>query len=280
VSARFNTILIPVDFTPNTEVAIAKTLGLVEDAEADIHLLHVHQPGLFARLIQDLTGGMQNGWRNQIERKMEELELKIGRARPQIRVRYWIEQGLGIEQTVAGKASCLGADLVVIGKHASGFVFPVGRKVIPAKIASATGVPVLTVKPGSLENPIRTVVIPVGPKFPKKKLELLDAWKGKPGFTIRLVSCLNHDKDETYSKDSLLNTFQLLKTSWAGTVEYDVVRGNNQAKELLKYCHKVNADMLIVYPGEETKAGVFPSRHISDLLPRNSRTQILAIQPI
>jgi nucleotide-binding universal stress UspA family protein len=278
MSARFNTILIPVDFTLNTEVAIAKAIGLVEGTNATIHLLHVHNPGLIGRLMQDLAGGPQ-GSRKLIEQKLAHLSLRINSARPGLRVSSWIEDGMPVEEAVTGKASSLSADLVVIGKHSSSLIFPAGRKVISAHVASATGIPVLTVKPGSLKNPIRTVVIPVGPKFPRKKLELLDAWKSKPGFAIRLVSCLSHDKNDACSKDSLLNTFRLLKTTWPGPVEYDVVRGNNQARALLKYCNKVNADMLIVYPGVETDTGFFPARHIADLLPPDSRTQILAIQP-
>jgi|SRR6218665_41194 len=278
MSARFRNILIPVDFTLNTEVAIAKAIGLVEDAGATtIHLLHVNKPGLLARVMQDLTGAAHRN--KHVEQKLDHLALRINSVRPGLLVSCCVDDSFTVEEAIASKALSLAADLVVIGKHSSGIVFPFKRKVISARVASATGIPVLTVKPGSLKNPIRTVVIPVGPKFPKKKLELLDAWKSKPGFAVRLVSCLSHDKDDAYSKDSLLNTFRMLKTTWPGPVEYDVVRGNNQARALLKYCNKVNADMLIVYPGVETDAGLFPVRHIADLLPSDSRTQILAIQP-
>jgi nucleotide-binding universal stress UspA family protein len=280
MSARFNTILIPVDFTLNTQVAIAKTLGLLTDANADIHLLHVRQPSWPLRLLQQLAGAPDQEFKARIDQRLEDLVASIHNSKPGIRVTTWTDSTQSVEKAIAAKATCINADLLVIGKHSSGWLLQLGRKVIPARIAAVTGVPVLTVKPGSLKNPIRTVVIPVGPKFPKKKLELLDAWRNTPGCTIRLVSCLSHDKDDAYSKDSLLNTFRLLKTSWPGSVEYDVLRGNNHAKALLKYCKKVNADMLIVYPGEETNAGAFPARYISDLLPSDSRTQILAIQPV
>ncbi|MET0464317.1 MAG: universal stress protein [Chitinophagaceae bacterium] len=280
MSARFHTILIPVDFTLNTEVAIAKTLGLLENSDVAIHLLHVRRPSLFLRLLQRLAGAPDQEFKARIAQRMEALVSRIHKAKPGIRVTTWIDNMQAVEKAISAKAVYVSADLLVIGKHSPGWGLPFGRKVIPARIAAATGVPVLTVKPGSLKNPIRTVVIPVGPKFPKKKLELLDAWRNTPECTIRLVSCLSHDKDDAYSKDSLLNTFRLLKTSWPGSVEYDVLRGNNHAKALLNYCKKVKADMLIVYPGEETNAGIFPARYISDLLPSDSRTQILAIQPV
>lgn len=279
MSARFQTILIPVDFTLNTEVAIAKTLGLAESG-ANIYLLHIHKPGLLQSLLNEVTGNAGTTDHSRIQQKLMHLVARIHNINPQLRVNCWIENGAHVEEIIARKALDLNVDLIVIGKHGSGLLSILKRKVVSARIASATGIPVLTAKPGSLKNQIRTVVIPVGSKFPKRKLELLESWKGKPGFSIRLVSCLGHNKEDECSKDSLLNTFRMLKTSWSGAVEYDVVRGNNQVKALLKYCRKVNADMLIVYPGVETNAGIFPGRHIADLLPPDSRTQILAIQPV
>jgi len=277
--ARFDTILIPVDFSVNTEVAIAKALELADERNVTIHLLHVQQQGLMRSFMKYLTpdAGVNQ---EKAQHKLDELKQRIKNLRPSIDINCWLTAEKSIENAITQKAGRLAVDLIVIGKHSSGAGWLSFSKVISARIAAATGIPVLTAKPGSVNSTVKTVVIPVGPKFPRRKLEILDAWKNKPGFRIRLVSCLNHEKDDAYSKESLLNTFRLLKTNWPGPVEYDVIRGNNRAKALLNYCTKVNADMLIVYPGVETKTGGLLNRHISDLLPPNSKTQVLAIQPL
>ena len=43
--ATFNKILIPVDFSFNTEIALKKAVGLAGAEETTIHLLHVTRPG-------------------------------------------------------------------------------------------------------------------------------------------------------------------------------------------------------------------------------------------
>lgn len=275
MSGRFNTILVPVDFSVNTEVAVGKALELTGDTVAIIHLLHVQRRDL----LQEFIKSNANKSREKAQSKLDELREGIREIKPNVQVSSWLTESQSIEDAIVQKAERLGADLIIIGKHSSGSVFAFSKTVLSARIAAASGIPVLTAKPGSLNSPVKTVVIPVGPTFPRKKLELLEAWKQKPGFHIRLVIYLSDEKGDAYSTESLLSTFRLLKTSWPGPVEYDVLRGNNQAKALLNYCNKVNADMLIVYPGVETKTGGLLNKHISDLLPPDSRTQVLAIQP-
>lgn len=278
MSARFNTILVPVDFSVNTEVAIAKALELMEEGQSVLHLLHVQRRS-WSHSLNQYISGRDNDNRKKLQHKLDEFIVRISKIRPDVEVTSWLAEGSSVEAAISQKAMRLGVHLIIIGKHSSGSLFSFPKKVISARIAVATGIPVLTAKPGSLNSAVKTVVLPVGPKFPWKKLELLDAWKNKPGFCIRLVACLNHEEDDEFSKDSLLNTFRLLKSNWPGPVEYDVIRNNNQVKALLSYCNKVNADMLIVYPGVETAQGGLLNRHIADLLPSNSRTQVLAIQP-
>ncbi|HEX2845153.1 MAG TPA: universal stress protein [Chitinophagaceae bacterium] len=275
MSGRFNTILVPVDFSVNTEVAVVKALELIEGAAAMIHLLHVQRRDV----LQEFIKGNANRNQEKVQSKLDELKERIRKLRPDVGISCWLTDSHSIEDAIVQEAERLNVDLIIIGKHSSNSVFTFSKTVLSSQIAADSGIPVLTVKPGSLNGPVKTVVIPVGPTFPWKKLELLDTWRHRPGFHIRLVSYLSHEKDDAHSKESLLNTFRLLKTNWPGSVEYDVLRGNNQAKALLNYCNKVNADMLIVYPGVETKIGGLLNRHISDQLSPDSRTQVLAVQP-
>ena len=56
MQSGFKTILIPVDFTINTEIAVKKALEVADINEATIHLLHVLQEN--NSLVKDQT----NGW--------------------------------------------------------------------------------------------------------------------------------------------------------------------------------------------------------------------------
>ncbi|HET7898016.1 MAG TPA: hypothetical protein VFL47_10110, partial [Flavisolibacter sp.] len=67
-------------------------------------------------------------------------------------------------------------------------------------------------------------------------------------------------------------------TSLRCPVEYAVVHGSNKAKAILQYAEKTGADILLVQPEKETKIG-WGDRHISDVLPRGSKMQVLAVAP-
>jgi hypothetical protein len=136
---------------------------------------------------------------------------------------------------------------------------------------------VLTVKPGAINHPIKTVVIPVSKEFPERKIRIIHALRRKLRMHICLVTFPDTRDDQETLPASLLNAYRFFKADPLNDVDFAVLKGNNKAKAILEYCNKVNADLLIVDPGSETRIG-WLNRHISDVLPIQSKTQILAIQ--
>ena len=59
-------------------------------------------------------------------------------------------------------------------------------------------------------------------------------------------------------------------------MEYAVLYGNNKAKAILNYAKKIQADVLVVHPGSETKIG-WPNKNIADMLPAASTMNVLAV---
>ena len=285
MAKRFSTILIPVDFSVNTDIAISKALGLTEKGNCSIHLFHVQRiilPNFLQQLQHYITGSTQhdvNACMNRTSESLSQLKSFIEEVRKDIRVFTWVSFGERVEKAISKKAKRLGADLIVLGKHSHHSTLPFLNTVLPSRLAATSGVPVLTVKPGCLYTEIKTVVIPLGSHFPGSKLEVLEALDKNASLKIRLVVFPDDKKDSSFSKLSLLSTFQTLKSKSANPVNYEVLRGNNRAKALLHYCTQVGADVLIVNPGPETRVGGWGNSHISDLLPANSKTQVLAVNP-
>jgi hypothetical protein len=96
---------------------------------------------------------------------------------------------------------------------------------------------------------------------------------------ICLVTFSNSGDDSKSLPSSLLNTYRFFKTDSLNNVVIEVLKGNNKAKAILKYCEKVNADLLIVNPESEARIG-WLNKQISDVLPVQSKTQVLAVCPI
>jgi nucleotide-binding universal stress UspA family protein len=281
MNVKFSTILVPVDFTVNTEVAIKKALALCENPEATIHLLHIPKIS-----VTNVVNFYQNyPWHSskaedstiiEAEKQMEKLKNYILVIKRDINVITWVSYENSVESAIINKAKAIQADLVVIGKNSHHSWLPFLNTVVPVRVAKKTGMAVLTVKPGAINHQIKTVVIPISNKIPERKIATIDALRKKFRIHICLVTFLDNGDDPEILPSSLLNAYRYLKTGSMSNVDFEVLKGNNRAKSILNYCKKVNADLLIVNPESETRIG-WLNKHISDVLPVQSKTQILAV---
>jgi nucleotide-binding universal stress UspA family protein len=276
----FNRILIPVDFTVNTEVAVKKAVELCEGPGMAIHLLHV--PDLiptsafgYYRYLAKYSLNNDTEVSSEVKDKLEHWLDYIKKTRTDIDASYSIIYSNSVEKAIVAKSKSIAADLVIIGKNSQHSLLPFLNTVISGRIARRTGTSVLTVKPGALSNQVRTVVVPVGPMFPANKVAIINALGNKFRIHIRLLILVQKGDDPDSLQTSLLNVCRVLKNRSFNNTSYDVLKVGNKGWDILHYCQRVDADLLIVQ-GTEDRIG-WMNKHISDQLPVNSKTQVLAV---
>jgi nucleotide-binding universal stress UspA family protein len=263
----FKNILIPVDFSLNTEVAINKTLELINQEGSDIYLLHIIKPRHSKQEHPDY------------EKKLNQWKDTITDYYPTISVHIEIESSNSVQKAIERKATQIDADLIVIGQTSTHYLLPVLKTVLPMRLATSTNIPVLTAKPGALRNKAKTVVVPIGDEIPEIKVHALELLCRNSRLNIHLVTFVtNNDVLPEVSASSLLKVYQSLKARLHCPVEYAVIHGRNKAKAILQYAEMKNADILLVYPKKETQLSWW-NQHIPDVLPADSKVQILAVQP-
>jgi len=267
--ASFKNILIPVDFTLNTEVAVTKTLELINGEGATIHLLHVLGPAYpFAKEKLLLE-----------EKKLIEWKETIKDYYPEVSVQLWSVKSFSVQKAIREKAQDISADLIVIAQTSRHNWMPVLKTVLPMRLATSTRIAVLTVKPGALHNRPKTIVVPITDAMPEIKVRALESLCKNTRLNVHLVTFVDaRNVLPEISASALLKVYQLLKARLHCPVEYAVMHGQNKAKALLQYAEKNNADILLVYPKKETQLGWW-NHHIPDVLPPESKVQILAVQP-
>jgi len=277
----FNTILIPVDFTVNTRLAIAKGIQLCEGPNPEIHLFHVQSsiesgiPGYFRNLVSYFNDEHeQHNFR--LQQRLEECVTYIHKLKNNINTRYQISYSTFIEKAIADRAKDIAADLIIIGKNSQHSLFPFLNTVVPNRLAKRTGISVLTVKPGALFTPLRTVVVPISSKNPERKTTVINELRKKFNLNIRLLLLVQEGDDREKLQASLVNTCCRLQESSLDTIRYEILPAGKNNRDILRYCRQVDADLLIVHPETETKIG-WLNKHISDEIPVNSRTQVLAV---
>jgi nucleotide-binding universal stress UspA family protein len=280
MSFSFKTILVPVDFSINTEVAVQKAMEIADADGATIHLLHIHN---YTQNNFKISGCQYDEkpvvWVDAQKARQLLLNVKkrITQALPLLKVQQWLLPESSVQHSIEKMAEQLKADVIVIGKKSNHSWFPFLNTIIPSELAEATGRAVLTVKPGSLHNTVRTLVVPVSNNIPKQKMDALLALSKKTRIKVHLVTFISGDHVPTnFSASALLQVYQWLKNSMHCPVEYAVLHGNNKAKAMLAYAERTNADMLLVNPTSETKIG-WMNKHISDVLSPDSKVQVLTV---
>ena len=279
----FKNILLPVDFGINTEMAVKKALELSGSADALIHLYHVHKTHLslnsFLAFIWSDASKLKAFVNDDLHYKLLQWKELIETNYPNIKVIADVEQSNRIQKAIARKAKEIKADLIIIGKQSYHKWFTFLNTVSPNKIAKTTGCAVLTFKPGSIFTKIKSIVVPIGPTIPRRKVELILALKQKFRITIHLVTVISKKQNANdFSAYSLLETYRFLKDIVQCPLDHEVLHGENVAKSTFNYAKDIKADMLLVEPEIETKLSSFPQKHIIDELKPNSKLQILAVQ--
>ena len=274
----FRTILLPVDFEINTEMAVKKALELSGSGQTVIHLFHVQKPAMPWNSIWGNEISQIDG-ENQIPSKLIQWKRLIEENYPDVKVVADLVYSMKIERSIIEKAKEIKADIIVIGKHSHHNWLPFMNTVFSNNIAKATGYPVLTFKPGSIYTKLRSIVVPVGPEVPQRKVDLIIALKQKFRITIHLVTVISKKQNANkFSGYSLLETYRYLKDIVQCPLDHEVLHGENVAQSAFEYAKSIKADMLLVEPESETKLSSFPNKHIIDELKPNSKLQVLAIQ--
>jgi len=270
--ATFRKILIPVDFTVNTELALKKALGLIGQQEPEICLLHV---------LKIRTGkGAGKYILREAGRKLDQWKESIGETAPGIRIRTGILYNNSVEQAIAEYAKGQKPDLIIVGKTGKRHYRLFHRPLSPDRIARESNCPVLTIKPGCFHSETRIIVMPVRDFVPERKLELAILMARRYKASVHLLVIREEKEWNGEQSQPFLQAYRVLRENLHHSVEYYSIAKRNAVRATLNYAREVMADMILVNP--ETESGIrgFPGvRHISDLLNSQSKIQVLDVLP-
>lgn len=286
MAVTFDKILIPVDFSLNTQIAVKKALELTGSDPAAIHLLHVASRGSKVASAGRKAARPGHKAARQFrlwvaEKDLHQWKQDIEAANPNAKVKAHILHGNPVQQTIIECAKMLSPDLIVIGKQNKHRRWFFSRSVSPDIVAKKSDCPVLTVKPGCVDNRTRVIVLPIRNFLPERKLEwaVLLAKKFKAQVHLLAVGENAEAKDGLLSQ-AFLKAYHTLREKLHHPVEFSAAPRHHPAKATLSYAELIMADMILVNPQTESGvAGFAGFRHISDLLNRDSKIQILDVQP-
>lgn len=258
MSVLFNRILIPVDFSINTGLAIQKAVDLSGGEDIVIDLFHLEAP-LSER---------------EAESELEKLTAFIKKKWPPVQVSFQVGTGSSVPLGIIGMAHQLMPDLIVIGKHGNGRHFPLFNIITPGYLVKRTGVPVLTVRPGSLHVKIKVIVILIADVVPERELEAATLISQKNGSRVHLVAT-----PRSVSSSAFAESYDRLRSTLRQQIECYTVVKKTFIRGAMNYAESVMADLVLINSAIQNRA--FPillNRYsdVSDLVRRDSKIQVLA----
>jgi nucleotide-binding universal stress UspA family protein len=270
--ATFNKILIPVDFSLNTEIALKKAIGFAGAEETTIHLLHVIRPG------KKVASQFKN-W--VVERDLQQLKYTLQTENPILRVRTHVMKGFSIQRTIIECAAIINPDLIIIGKQNSRRRWWAFTSLIsPNIVAKKSNCPVLTAKPGSMDSRTKVIVLPIRNFLPERKLEWAVLLARKYKAQVHLLAIQQHPPKDGLLSQVFLKAYHHLREKLHHPIEYSAAVRHNAARAALNYAELIMADMILVNPETESGiSGFTGTRHISDMLNRDSKIQVLDVEP-
>lgn len=280
----FKKILVPVDFTEGSEIAIRKAVQLAEPSKATICLLYICKP-LFSMNIFSNTGyviapATEILTNREIGLKMQDYKTYISQRLDRVIVETIISETGKLHQKIEETAILFGPDLIIHYKSGGRSLFHFFNPASPERIAQKTNCPVLTIKEGAEDTKIRNIVLPVTQRIPARKLDIAIRLAKVFNSKIHLISFPDCSDEEKKSDHAFIESFKKIRENASLIIKHGPVFGKDIARALLKYAESVHADMILVNPVTESNIHYMMGKiHISDLLSEHSTIQVLDVEP-
>lgn len=274
-------IMVPVDFSINTEFVVKQAIELANTTGAAIHLLHVIKQNRSNIPSTDLIvfSGNKNYNANEAMNKLEQWKQAIEETIEDSKVKIHLVEG-HVHENIINTAKKIQPQLIIIGGKCKHNFFRYFRPLCPNEISKTTGCPVLTIISGTRNSKMQNIVVPVRSFIPKRKIELLLVFAKMYRAKIHLVAVQNKMGAEDAERNALLDTYRLLKTALTNSIEYHLLESNNFPRATLKYAESIGADMMFVNPGAETKISSLTGKYINEVLAPSSKLKILFVEPL
>lgn len=270
-----NRILVPIDFSDQSLIALEQSFNLSRLTNAELHLLHVvdesfHLPFLGAK--EDKA--MEKKAQKALEKLAEDTAKKAGIAVNTLSARGKIYDEIN---KAAKKLKCT---FIIMGTNGStGLKRFIGSNAL--RVIREAPCPVITIKGKKHRSGCKSIVLPLDlQKETKEKVSEAVKLAKLFGSTIHLISVM--PSDDEFIVNKLTRQLQQVRNF---VEEHDVqcdsetIEGSDIAEEVVKYAKKVKADLIMVMTQQEMDwTDMFISPAAQTIL-NESDVPVLSIRP-
>ena len=246
-------IVIPIDFSEQSLIALSQAYNLARMSKADITLLHVIDEALFSSSLNlfGLKESQEELLRTGVQVKLNEMATDA-RAKSGLEFSTRIEKGK-IYEVVTAVSEELDASFIVMGTSGETTFKKkfIGSNAV--RVISDAHCPVITIKGKQHRTGCNTIVLPLDlSKETKEKVGKCIEIAKFFGSTVKVMSVIE-TKDEFLVNKLERQMEQVVEFIKEHDIECtgEFFRHKNIAESVLEYSEKVNADLIIIMTQQE-----------------------------
>jgi nucleotide-binding universal stress UspA family protein len=275
----FNNILVPIDFSDVSELAIEKAIDIANHFNCHIHLVFAQTNPVGKRsgkFTKSVTGSTADA-----EARLYQLQNRFTyQLQPGLLIHSCLRRG-NRSRAVIDYTLRHNIDLVVLGR-ATGLVSSLinGRYNIN-EITNRIDCPVLTVRKDTANHKWMNIVLPVCSMLPIRKIMFASYLARKYNSRIHLLSIADDNNENMEGGNQYLyKAYQLLRDNTNLMIECHTIRGHNIADTTLRFAQKINADLIVVNSGSESRLPGFVNKLFDGSLFSESRIPVMGISTV
>lgn len=271
-------ILVPIDLSEQSLIALSQSYNLARLNNADITLLHVIEEDNSLFFFAKKSSDEQKKMEKQIKEKLNSIADE-GAKLNKVRIHVMVSRGKIYEEIVA-VAEKINAIFIIMGTNGSvGFKKFIGSNTL--RIVRESKCPVITIKGKTHRAGCKNIVLPLDlSRETKEKVNKAIEIAKDFNSDIRIVTIITTDDEFLVKKlNRQLNQVQDFVREKGVSCSAEVLKGNSVADEVVKYSKKIDADLIMIMTQEETEwTTLFIGSQAQQVI-NNSDVPVLSIRP-
>lgn len=282
MNTKAQTIVVPIDFSEQSSIALSQSYNLAQLANADITLVYVFDEDTVSSIFSFLSHNESHEelLKAGVLKKMEDLVNATG-MRGKLNFNYRIEKGKVYEQIVK-VAEELNAAFIVMGTSGPTTFKKkfIGSNAV--RVISDAHCPVITIKGKQHRKGCEVIVLPLDlSKETKEKVDECIVIAKFFNSTVRVMSVV-HTTDEFLLNKLERQLEQVVNFISASGIkcEGEFYRHKDISDGVMEYSQKVQADLIIIMTQQELEWTEFFIGTESQQIINNSEIPVCSIRPV
>lgn len=278
-----NKILVPVDFSEQSLIALDQSYNLAKEYNAEITLLYIiEDSGILSKLF---SNEQHDNIKSEIQKQLDRLALDVEN-KSKIKVNTLIAKG-AIYEKIAEIAELINATMIIMGTNGSDSLKKrfIGSNAL--RVTRESKIPVITIKGKHHRNGCKNIVLPLDlTKQTREKVTIaIELSRLFHGAAIRVVSILFTDDEFLVNKltRQLLQVKAFLEKEGVDCSAeiINAVKGKDSlAQNVISYAEKVDGDLIMIMTQQEVDFTEFFIGSAAQEIINQSTIPVYSIRPI